>query len=90
MNEYHDGEVEIKYPAAKGAFRGESVGVKGKGTFEFEVVGGESEGMVVLRLRGLTFETENRADKAYRAMVGVKPSPDEDSDDSDTEDIDIV
>lgn len=86
----HDGDLETLYPAmAVGKFRGESKGLKGTGTFSFEVLDGEKGGQVLLRLSEMAFKTENKADQSYKEMVGVNgdPAARDDGDEDDGTDI---
>lgn len=76
MNASHDGDIEIIYPAGPVAgFRGESKGLKGTGTFSFEVLAIDENGKVLVRLSDLSFKTESKADKTYREMVGENEAP---------------
>lgn len=70
-----DGDVEISVPEmAHRKFSGDSTGLKGSGTFDFEVVGRRG-GTVKIKLENLTFSTENKADKSYRDLVGQNVAP---------------
>lgn len=79
-------DVEVVVPASLVVRRGPTEGVAGKGSFSFRVVGEAGGGNVRVSLFHLGFETENRADKTYRDMVGENKAPEGLEDDLDDDD----
>ncbi len=82
MNQFHDEDVVIQVPAAPRLRQG----TKGTGTFSFEAL--ETVGSLVrLKLSGLSYKTESKADVTYRDMIGVNEAPGgmEDEEDDETD-----
>lgn len=66
----------VYFPAMEfRAFAGESKGMSGTGSFAFQVIENERKGRVLVLLKDVSFKTENRADKAYRELIGENAAP---------------